>query len=162
MSEGLLNGGGRELVLDDLGGGGHVRDSARGKSESVVGTKESSHEGLTLRLVDLAGTVVVVFLPEVVEVSSDVGVNLILLHDVKLANNISSPRGTGVLGELPDASAGTDGVSLLDSVESLHEAMQVHLSSLILSHTERSLQVAQKIKLCKNTREEVVILQMQT
>merc|ERR1719223_2599425 len=102
MSEGSLIRGGGELVLDDLRSGLHVGEGTWRQSESVVGAKESSHERLAFGLVDLASAVVVVFLPEVVEVSSHIGVNLIVLHDVELANDVGSPLRSGGLGQLPD------------------------------------------------------------
>ena len=70
---------GGELVLDQLTGGVHVGEGSWGKSESVVWTKKSSNESLSLGFVDLTSSVVIVLLSDAVEVSSDILVNLILI-----------------------------------------------------------------------------------
>jgi len=49
-------------------------------------------------LVDLAGAVVVVLLPEVIKVCCDVGINLLVFHNIKSAENIGSPLRSRVLG----------------------------------------------------------------
>ena len=114
--EGLLFWGRRELVLVDLSGRVHVRQSTGSKSESVVWSEEGSQEGLTLRLVDLAGSVVVVLSPEVVEVGGHVSINLVVVHDVESSHDVGSPLGSGPLRELPHTGACAGGVSLLDSI----------------------------------------------
>mmetsp|Transcript_15932 Transcript_15932/g.24622 ORF Transcript_15932/g.24622 Transcript_15932/m.24622 type:complete len:206 (-) Transcript_15932:8-625(-) len=114
--EGLLVRAGGELVLHDLSRGVHVGDSARSQSEPVVRAEQGSHEGLTLGLVNLPGAVVVVLGPEVIEVSSEIGIDLILIHDVESSDGVSSPLVAGPLGELPDTGSGTHGVLLLNSI----------------------------------------------
>jgi hypothetical protein len=114
--EGILVGSRREFVLNDLRGRVHVSDGTLCKTESVVRTKESSDENLALRLVNLASSVVIVFLPEVIEVSVYVGINLVFSHHVEATNNIGGPVRSGALGELPDASSSAERVFLLNSV----------------------------------------------
>merc|ERR1719223_43667 len=122
-----------EVVDDLLTGGVHVGEGTWGKSESVVGSEESSHEGLTLGSVDLAGSVVVVLVPEVLEVGSDVGVNLVVVHHVESSDDVGSPLGSGGLWQLVDSGSSTHWVSLFDLV-SLEDVIHdiVLISSIAL------------------------------
>ena len=88
---------GGELVLDQLTGRIHIGESSWGESESVIWTKECANESLGLGLVDFASSVIVVLLPEVVEVGSDVLVDLVLLHNVELSDDISGTVGRMIL-----------------------------------------------------------------
>jgi len=100
----------------DLSGTVEVGKGTWSKSESVVWTKEGSHEGLTLGLVDLSSSVIVILFPEVVEVGSDVVVNLIIIHNVESSDDISGPLWATSLWELPDSGTRSKWVLFLDSV----------------------------------------------
>merc|ERR1712086_45916 len=100
----------------NLSGRSHVRESTWGKSKSVVWAEESSHKSFSFRLVDFSSSVVIVFFPEVIEVSSNIVINFIVIHNVESSNDIGGPFRTSSLWELPDTGSSTEWVLLFDSI----------------------------------------------
>ena len=105
-----------ELILNIVSMWVHVREGAWGESESVVWSKKGSHKCLSLWFVDFSSSVVIVFSPEVIEVSGNVGINFISLNNVESSNNISCPLWSWWFWKFPDSGSWSNWVSFFDSV----------------------------------------------
>ena len=116
MSEWLFIWSSMEFVLDNVSMGVHVREGAWGKSESVVGSKKSSHECLSFWFVDFSSSVIVIFGPEIIEVSGNVSINFIFLNNMESSNDICRPLWSWGLWKFPDTSSGSYWVSFFNSV----------------------------------------------
>ena len=116
MSEWLFIWSSVEFILDNVSMGVHVWEGTWGKSESVVGSKKSSDECLSFWFVDLSSSVIVIFGPEIIEVSGNVSINFICLNNVESSYDICCPLGSWGLWKFPDTCSGSNWVSLFNSV----------------------------------------------
>ena len=116
MSKWLFVWSSMEFILNIVGVGLHIRKGTWGKSKSVIGSEKSSDEGFSFRFINFSSSVIVVFSPEVIEVSGYICVNFILLDDMESSNNVSSPLWSRWFWEFPDTSSSTKWISLFNSV----------------------------------------------
>jgi len=105
-----------ELILNIVSVGVHVWKGTWSKSESVVRSEKGSDESFSLWFVNFSSSIIIILSPEVVEVSSNVGINFVLLNNMKSSNDVCSPLGSWWFWKFPDTSSSSEWVSLFNSV----------------------------------------------